>query len=242
MSNLDHLPIDHHEFDTNLESVFAEEACELLDSHHRIITYYDSETDITTVTVATDRFDFELSDGKTLTLRLRLMEQVGADMDAMVLGGAVEVLPIMTKPSMGLVLEHAYFSEEETETLDCVSDSQIKWIPYVFVGIYEEDSTVKSVLLDAKTGVELSLDDQLKALQALRALRSHVAALSMINIVLDGEDVQLDPTGYATTAIWPVSTTSCSTVFQPAEFIDGYECDVCGSGFVHCEHNQRRLN
>ncbi len=242
MSNLDRLPIGDHEFDTDIVSVFAEEACELLDSHHRIFTYYNFETDTATQIVATDRFDFELDDGRTLTLRLRMMEQVNADIDAMVFGGAVDVLPIVNRPSMGLVLEHAYFSAEESETLDCVSDSQIPWIPYVFVGIYEEDIAVKSALLDARTGIDLTLEDQLKALQALRALRSNVAALSMINVVLENDSSPHESIEFSSIEPRFDDAQQGSEVFRPGEYIASYECDVCGNSFIYCEHNQHRLN
>ncbi len=242
MSDLERLPIGDHEFDTDIESIFAEEACELLDSHHRILTYYDPETDTTTQIIATDRFDFELEDGRTLTLRLRMMEQVSADMDAMVFGGAIEALPVISRPSMGIVLEHAYFNAEESETLDCVSDSQIPWIPYVFVGIYEEDFAVKSALLDATTGIDLTLEDQLKALQALRALRSNVAALSMINVVLDNDSSPPKPIEFSSIETRFDDAQQGSEVFRPGEYIASYECDVCGYGYICCEHNQHRLN
>ena len=230
MPDMYHPPVGHHEFDIDTTRVISEEACELLDSHCRFQSHYSSENDAMHYTISTDRFDIELQDGRIMTVRLRMLEQVGADIDAIAFGSHAELWSQSHNPAMAMVLEYACFEGDDTAALDTMTDNMVPWVPYIFVGIHDAPHSLVTTVLNAQTGTELSLEDQLSALQVLRALKSKISANALLNIMLEEDEAATYETSVS------MGNVSDHRQFYPGQYIDGYECAECDTDYSYCTH------
>ena len=205
----------------SLDLVFAREAQEALYCYGKMeeFSVYNKTA---AYCLATPRIDIDTPSGGLYALRLRAMPTFKHDV--VFDGESVMESEQESEPEQELMVLLLEGYDLPSDWADKYPDSEgLPWEAYVVAVINVEDKDVP-LLLDARTGDELSEEDAFEAVQVLRNFKEAIRLAWY-------EEEDDDEIGQGFTIV-----ANGEEEFEPGRYISGYACDECQLDYTHCSH------